>query len=92
VYRAARQLRHRIDIYLNTWGRLRSVDMSSRRPLFKVGDTVRERFPTIGADVETGIVLDNYDLNGQYRYVVRYESGRETAFFENELILDGNRS
>jgi hypothetical protein len=92
VYRAARQLRHRIDVYLNTWGRLRSVRMSSGRPLFKAGDKVRESFPTIGADVETGIVIDNYDLNGQYRYVVRYESGREAVFFENELILDGSRS
>jgi hypothetical protein len=55
---------------------------------FKVGDAVRERFPTTSAGDELGMVIESYELNGQYRCVVQFESGREAVLFEQELILD----
>ena len=37
---------------------------------------------------EKGIVIEQYELDGDYRYVVRFESGREEVFFERELIAE----
>lgn len=89
MYGATRRLGHGNKSYLETVAHLRSVaDMSPRRPHFKVGDTVRERFPVTSADSEIGIVIGSYELSGEYRCVVKCESGREAVFFENELISD----
>jgi hypothetical protein len=38
------------------------------------------------------IVMEAYELEGDYRYVVNFESGREAVFFENELISEQDRS
>lgn len=57
-----------------------------KNPQFAVGDTVCERFPFATASREIGIVTKRYVLNGQYRYVVRFDNGREEVFFERELL------
>ena len=62
--------------------------MSRKRPQFAVGHTVRERFPFATAIPEKGVVINRYELDGEYRYVVKFESGREEVFFERELIAD----
>ena len=62
--------------------------MSRKRPQFAVGHTVRERFPFGDAVREKGIVINRYELGGDYRYVVKFESGREEVFFERELVAD----
>jgi len=62
--------------------------MSRKRPQFAVGHTVRERFPFPKAIPEKGVVIQRYELEGEYRYVVKFESGREEVFFERELIAD----
>ena len=62
--------------------------MSRQRPQFAVGHKVRERFPFADAMPEKGIVIEQYELDGDYRCVVRFESGREEVFFERELIAD----
>ena len=62
--------------------------MSKKRPQFVVGHTVRERYPFGNPAPEKGVVMNSYELEGDYRYVVRFESGREEVFFERELIAD----
>ena len=58
--------------------------------MFKVGGPVREKFPSSAGD-EIGIVIKSYELNEQYRCVVRFESGREAVLFETEFLLDAQR-
>ena len=60
--------------------------MSTKPPRFAVGDTVFERFPSPATNWETGTVVERYDFAEQYRYVVRFEDGREEVFFERELF------
>jgi hypothetical protein len=56
--------------------------------LFVVGDKVREKFPLASADREPGTITKAYELSGEYRYVVRFESGREAVYFEKELVRE----
>jgi hypothetical protein len=63
--------------------------MSPRQPKFAVGDIVCERFPTTGTDLDTGTVIETYELENDYRYVVKFESGREGVFFEREIFSIG---
>jgi hypothetical protein len=63
--------------------------MTGKKPQFKVGDTVLEKFPS--AIHEQGTVTEAYELAGDYRYVVRFENGREVVLFEGELISDDDR-
>jgi hypothetical protein len=60
--------------------------VSSKEPRFAVGDTVCERFPFASTKGETATVIERYELDKEYRYVVRFESGREGVFFERELF------
>ena len=60
--------------------------MSSKQPRFAVGDTVCERSPFASIRRDTGTVIERYELDGQYRYVVKFEDGREEVFFERELF------
>ena len=61
--------------------------MSSKLPRFSVGDSVCERFPFKSrGQPETGVVIERYELANDYRYVVKFESGREEVFFERELL------
>jgi hypothetical protein len=60
---------------------------AKQQPKFAVGDLVRERFPFASADREMGKVTQRYNFENDYRYVVRFESGREDVFFERELLL-----
>ena len=60
--------------------------MSTNQPRFAVGDSVCERFPFASADREIGTVSQRYEFEKQYRYVVKFKSGREDVFFERELI------
>jgi hypothetical protein len=62
--------------------------MFRKRPQFVIGHTVREKFPFGNAIPEKGIIIKRYELDGDYRYVVKFESGREEVFFEKELIAD----
>ncbi len=59
--------------------------MTDKKPRFSVGDSVCERFPFAGANREIGIVAERYEFENEYRYVVKFESGREVVFFEKEL-------
>jgi len=56
----------------------------------KPGDAVREKMPFFRPD-ETGVVVETYPLDGQYRCVVSFESGREGVYFERELIITDRR-
>jgi hypothetical protein len=56
-------------------------------PHFKPGDMVREKMPFLRAN-ETGVVIRTYPLDGEYRCVVNFESGREGVYFERELNRD----
>ena len=60
--------------------------MSTKPPRFAVGDTVFERFPSPATNWETGTVVERYELEDEYRYVVKFESGRVEVFFERELL------
>jgi hypothetical protein len=62
--------------------------MTEKSPLFKVGEIVLERSSTAR---ERGVVMEAYQLEGDYRYIVNFESGREAVFFESELISDDRR-
>ena len=59
--------------------------MPRKRPQFAVGDRVCQRLGPSGLG-ETGIVIQRYELDEQYRYVVQCEDGREEDFFERELL------
>ena len=54
---------------------------------FKVGDMVREKIPSGSGEI--GIVIKQYELSGERRFVVKFNSGREGVFFEHELQPDG---
>jgi len=58
----------------------------SKKPGFAVGDMVYERSPFERTDQETGMVTGRYEFEDEYRYVVKFESGREAVFFERELV------
>ena len=64
--------------------------MPSKKPGFAVGDMVYERspfdLPSETTDRETGMVTGRYEFEDEYRYVVKFESGREAVFFERELV------
>ena len=60
--------------------------MSTSQPKFSAGDSVWERFPFASAAREVGTVIQRYQLENEYRYVVKFKSGREDVFFERELI------
>ncbi len=60
--------------------------MSEKQPKFAVGDPVRELFPFASAKREIGTVTERYEFEKQYRYVVKFEDGREVVFFERELL------
>ena len=61
--------------------------MPTKVPQFSVGDKVSERFSSTRRRLpETGIVIQRQDLANEYRYVVKFESGREEVFFERELL------
>ncbi len=60
--------------------------MSENTPRFAVGDLVWERFPFASANRETGIVTERYEFEHHYRYVVKFDNGREDVFFETELL------
>jgi hypothetical protein len=62
--------------------------MTGNKPQFKVGDGVLEKFPS--ATREPGIVMAAYQFEGDYRYVIHFENGREAVLFESELISDTN--
>ena len=60
--------------------------MSAKLPRFPVGDRVYKRFPYAAAQGQVGTVLQRYLLDDEYRYIVKFESGREEVFFETELL------
>ena len=60
--------------------------MSKPPPQFAVGHRVRERFLFGKQRRETGMVIERYELAGQYRYKVRFDDGREEIYFERELL------
>lgn len=62
--------------------------MADKTPQFKPGDAVRQKSPPLIANDETGIVVETYPLDGTYRCVVRFESGREGVYFEKELTIE----
>jgi hypothetical protein len=57
---------------------------------FKIGDVVREKLPSGSGEI--GTVIERYELSDKLRFVVKFNSGKEGVFFENELILDGSTS
>jgi hypothetical protein len=57
----------------------------------KFGDTVREKLALFHPGNETGVVVQTYPFDGEYRCVVKFDSGRESVYFERELIVT-NRS
>ena len=56
------------------------------KPMFNIGDLVCERFPFPIGTHEIGTVTDRYEFENQYRYIVKFASGREAVFFEKELM------
>ena len=61
----------------------RQTPIRSRAPLFKSGDSIYERFPM---QVQSpGAIVQSYLFDGQYRYVVHFDDGREAVLFEKEL-------
>ncbi len=63
--------------------------MPGKEPQLKPGDAVREKLQLLCVNEETGIVTETYALDGAYRCVVRFESGREGVYYERELIHRG---
>jgi len=55
-------------------------------PRFAIGDIVCPRFGGGSTQPESGTVIERYDFDDQYRYVVRFDDGREEVFFEKELF------
>ncbi len=62
------------------------IRVSSKAPQFGAADRVRERFLFGKQRRETGIVIQIYELVGQYRYKVRFDDSREEIYFERELF------
>ncbi len=65
--------------------------MGNNSSQLKPGDTVREKTAPFSSD-ETGIVTEAYALDGEHRYVVKFESGREGVYFEKELIVTNHQT
>ena len=66
--------------------RIASQPVSTKPPpRFEIGDAVCPRRP-YGRLPETGRVIQQFEFADQYRYVVRFEDGREGVFFEKELL------
>jgi hypothetical protein len=63
-----------------------AASLSAGQPRFATGDLVRERFPFASAAREVGTVIKRYEFENQYRYVVKFENGREDVFFGRELL------
>jgi hypothetical protein len=61
------------------------LPMTDKSPLFNVGEIVLERSSTAR---ERGVVMETYVFEGDYRYVVKFDSDREAVFFEHELVTD----
>jgi len=57
---------------------------------FNIGDTVREKSQFTSVKPEKGIVIDRYEFGGDFRYIVKFDSGLERVLFERELVLDPN--
>jgi hypothetical protein len=57
---------------------------------FKIGDMVREKLPSGSGEI--GIVIEHHVLSGELRFVVKFNSGKDGVFFENELIPDTSKS
>ncbi len=53
----------------------------------KSGDTVREKLALFTPGNDTGIVVQTYPFDGEYRCVVKFDSGREGVYFERELVF-----
>lgn len=66
--------------------------MSLSKPRFTIGDVVREKFPYASANRSLGIIKQSYLSEGEYRYVVKFDSGNEEVFFEKELIADRSKA
>ncbi len=60
--------------------------MPGKKPLFAVGDMVRERFPFERTSLKIGTITEMYQLDEEYRYAVKFDSDREEVFFERELL------
>ena len=52
----------------------------------------RKSFPSTTAGDEIGVIIKSYQLGGEYRYVVKFGSGREAVLFEKELVLDYSKA
>ncbi len=59
----------------------------SKGARLKSGDTVREKLALFTTGNDTGIVLQTYPFDGEYRCVVKFDSGREGVYFERELVV-----
>ena len=59
--------------------------MPTKQPEFVVGDCVRERFLT-RVSAQSGVVIQQYEFDHRYRYVVHFDDDREGVFFDWELI------
>ena len=46
-----------------------------------------ERVPYTGAVPRTGVVIQTYALDDDYRYVVRLTNGQDAVFSEQDLVL-----
>ena len=56
-------------------------------PQFVVGDTVGERSPVAGTVPLAGVVIASYELDDDYRYVIRLTNDRDAVFSERDLLL-----
>ena len=65
---------------------IRALPLTSHKPVFMVGNEVCEKFPFASTSRKRGIVIKGYEFEREYRYIVRFENGREEVFFERELI------
>ena len=67
--------------------RIASQPVSTKPPpRFEIGDAVCPRRHSGGRLPERGTVIQQFEFADQYRYVVRFEDGREGVFFEKELL------
>ena len=64
--------------------------MCEKKPQFAVGQAVREKFSFANAILDRGVVIKTYEVDDQYCYVIKFETGREEVFFEKELVADRN--
>jgi hypothetical protein len=57
--------------------------MSATRSRLAVDDRVYEPFPRITS--MAGTVINIYELDGEYRYVVNFEDGQQSVYYAREL-------